>query len=212
MAFVIVFLLNWPVQALAARGVPRGIAALLCLALGTARLRRLLVHCWPRRCRGRSSSSRESAPSALPKLELLVEPGPGPVLSAGRPGVDAECVAVAHRRSSPGWRSSAGNSAAAVIVSAGGGVATGFFDIFIALVIAFWALKDLPKMREEVLVISGPKYQDDAELLINTVTKVVGGYLKGQTIASLVTGTFAVSDLRSSACRTRSCWGSSRSS
>ncbi len=75
-----------------------------------------------------------------------------------------------------------------MVVSAGGGVATGFFDIFIALVIAFWALKDLPKLREEILLIAGPKFEGDAELLIGTVTKVVGGYLKGQTIASFVTG------------------------
>ena len=68
---------------------------------------------------------------------------------------------------------------------------TGFFDIFIALVIAYWALKDLPKIREEILLIAGPKFEDDAELLIRTVTKVVGGYLKGQTIASLTTGTLA---------------------
>ena len=67
----------------------------------------------------------------------------------------------------------------------------GFFDIFIALVIAYWALKDLPKLREEILLIAGPKFEGDAELLISTVTKVVGGYLKGQTIASLATGTLA---------------------
>ncbi len=46
-------------------------------------------------------------------------------------------------------------------------------------------------MREEVLLIAGPKFEDDAELLIGTVNRVVGGYLKGQTIASLATGTLA---------------------
>jgi predicted PurR-regulated permease PerM len=84
-----------------------------------------------------------------------------------------------------------GDGLASIVVNAGGDVATGFFDIFIALVIAFWALKDLPKMREEVLLIAGPKFEDDAELLLGTVNKVVGGYLKGQTIASLTTGTLA---------------------
>ena len=84
-----------------------------------------------------------------------------------------------------------GNNTAALVVNAGGDVATGFLDMFLALIIAFWALKDLPKMREEVLLIAGPKFEDDAELLLGTVNRVVGGYLKGQTIASLVTGTLA---------------------
>jgi predicted PurR-regulated permease PerM len=84
-----------------------------------------------------------------------------------------------------------GNDLAGLVVNAGSDVAKGFFDVFIALVIAFWALKDLPKMREEVLLIAGPKFEDDAELLIGTVNKVVGGYLKGQTIASLSTGILA---------------------
>ena len=96
-----------------------------------------------------------------------------------------------------------------MVVAAGGGVATGFLDFVLALVIAFWALKDLPKLRDEVIALAGPKYEDDAEHLIATVTRVVGGYLRGQTVASLATGLLATHrTLRSSACRTRSCWAS----
>jgi predicted PurR-regulated permease PerM len=67
-------------------------------------------------------------------------------------------------------------------------VLTGFFDFVIAIVIAFWALKDLPKLRQEIVALPGPKYRDDVEHLLATVTRVVGGYLKGQTVASLCTG------------------------
>jgi predicted PurR-regulated permease PerM len=84
-----------------------------------------------------------------------------------------------------------GNQLAQAILSVGGGVLTGFFDIFIAIVIAFWALKDLPKIREELVLVVGPTHEDDAETLIKTVVHVVGGYLKGVTIASLVTGFLA---------------------
>jgi len=70
-------------------------------------------------------------------------------------------------------------------------VLTGFFDMFIAVVISFWVLKDLPKMREELVALVGPSHEEDAETLLKTVIHVVGGYLKGQTIASLVTGFLA---------------------
>ena len=81
-----------------------------------------------------------------------------------------------------------GNSIATGIVSAGGGVAAVVFDLFLAVVIAFWTLKDLPKIREELRALAGDKYEDDFENLLSTIVRIAGGYLRGQTIASLVTG------------------------
>jgi predicted PurR-regulated permease PerM len=49
----------------------------------------------------------------------------------------------------------------------------------------------MPKIREEIIVLAGPKYEEDAEHLLTTVVRVVGGYLRGQSIASLTTGTLA---------------------
>jgi len=65
---------------------------------------------------------------------------------------------------------------------------TGFFDLFIGIVVAFWLLKDLPTMQKEFVRLAGPRFEDDAENLVVTIDHMVGGYLKGQTIASLVTG------------------------
>jgi len=65
------------------------------------------------------------------------------------------------------------------------------FDVFLGLVIAFWTLKDLPKIRQKLRMLAGHKYESDLENLIETLSRVVGGYLRGQTIASLVTGTLA---------------------
>jgi predicted PurR-regulated permease PerM len=65
------------------------------------------------------------------------------------------------------------------------------FGLFLALVVAFWTLKDLPKIRQELRTLAGEKYELDLENLLGTVVHVVGGYLKGQTIVSLVTGTLA---------------------
>jgi predicted PurR-regulated permease PerM len=86
---------------------------------------------------------------------------------------------------------SAGQNIARGIVSAGSGVATVVFDLFLGVVIAFWTLADLPKIRAELQVLAGEKYEADLENLLRTVVHVVGGYLKGQTVVSLVTGTLA---------------------
>ncbi len=85
----------------------------------------------------------------------------------------------------------AGNSAAQVIFGAGSGVATVVFDLFIGAVVAFWVLRDLPMIRHELITLASERYEADLENLLRTVTRVVGGYLKGQTIASLVTGIIA---------------------
>lgn len=84
-----------------------------------------------------------------------------------------------------------GRGMAEGILSAGSGLATSVFNLFLALVVAFWTLKDLPKIREELTTLAGEKYEADLENLLGTVTHVVGGYLKGQTIVSLVTGALA---------------------
>jgi predicted PurR-regulated permease PerM len=188
-AFMIAFLLNWPVRTLAARGMSRGVATLVCLSLAIVFIGAALTVLAPPVSR-QIVAFAQDAPAAFAQLEvaatqvqtrfsaLVIPTWARSVIQSASTQVSELAVRV-------------GNDLAAVVVNAGSDVAKGFFDVFIALVIAFWALKDLPKMREEVLLIAGPKFEDDAELLIGTVNKVVGGYLKGQTIASLATGTLA---------------------
>jgi predicted PurR-regulated permease PerM len=188
-AFVIAFLLNWPVRALAARGMPRGAATLVCLLVGMVALGIAVTLLAPTASRQIVSFARE-APAAFAQLNstasqvqsrfsrLIVPAWTRSAVEAVSAQVSSVAVTV-------------GSALASRAVNTGGDVLTGFFDVFIALVIAFWALKDLPKIREEILLIAGPKFEGDAELLIGTVTKVVGGYLKGQTIASLTTGALA---------------------
>lgn len=84
-----------------------------------------------------------------------------------------------------------GQVIAKALLAAGSGIATIVFDLFIAMVIAFWILKDLPKMRSEIRVLAGNRYEDDFENLFATVGRVVGGYLRGQSIASVATGIVA---------------------
>ncbi len=188
-AFMIAFLLNWPVKMLVARGMSRGIAVITCMLVGAVTLGVTVTLLAPPVSR-QVLAFAEAAPAAFTRLgvaasqvqtrfsDMVIPTWTRGVIQSVSVQVSQLAVKI-------------GNDLASVVLNAGGDVATGFFDVFIALVIAFWALKDLPKMREEVLLIAGPKFEDDAELLIGTVNRVVGGYLKGQTIASLATGTLA---------------------
>ncbi len=188
-AFLIVFLLNWPVRALAARGMTRGAAAIVCLVVGFALFGAVMTLIGP--FVGRQVLSfGEAAPGYLERLQTLAETVQQRYAAITFPAWLSEFLSAAGERLSQ-LALAFGNSVARMLVSAGGGVLTAFIDIALAVVIAFWALKDLPKLREELLSIPGPKYHDDVEHLLSTVTRVVGGYLKGQTVASLCTGTLA---------------------
>ena len=188
-AFVLAFLLNWPVRALAARGMSRGVATLVCL-LGSMVVLGIAITLLAPTVSHQIISFAQAAPAAFAQLEdaaaQVQSRFSNLVLPTWTRGV-IQSVSVQVSQVAVNL----GNELAALVVNAGSDVAKAFFDVFIALVIAYWALKDLPKMREEVLLIAGPKFEEDAELLIGTVNNVVGGYLKGQTIASLTTGTLA---------------------
>lgn len=192
-AFIMVFLLNWPVQSLSKRGMSRGGAAALCLATAFLVLGVAITLMGP--FVGRQAISlANSAPEHFHQLERATAALQARYADIVFPQWLGGFAAAASARLSQ-FAVSLGNEAARGVVSTGGGVATGFLDFVIAIVIAFWALKDLPKLRTEVIVLAGPKYEQDAEHLIATVTRVVGGYLRGQTIASFATGALATAGL-----------------
>ena len=188
-AFVVAFLLNWPVRELSKRGMPRGAAAALCLTVTMLLLATTITLVGP--FVGKQIASfANSAPEHFKQVEVAAQALEDRYADIVFPQWLGGFIAAASARLSQ-FAVTLGNEVALILVNTGSGVATGFFDFVLALIIAFWALKDLPKLRAEVVAIAGPKYEDDAEHLIATVTRVVGGYLRGQTIASITTGTLA---------------------
>ncbi len=188
-AFVFVFLLNSPVRWLESRGVKRGLAAALSLVGGLVVIGLLITVLVP--------VVSKQAVSFAAGVQTYVE------------SLDGLTATLQERYSAirfPDWLASftssgstqlsqvavkGGNAVAGSLVSAGGGLANGVFDMLLALIIAFWMLRDLPKIREEIGSLAGPRYTADVEHLLSTVTRVGGGYLKGQTIASICTGVIA---------------------
>jgi predicted PurR-regulated permease PerM len=189
MGFLIVFLLNAPVRALEKRGVRRSFAALICLLAAVAVIGAVLTVLGPALWHqlasfmhaGRSYLNRaQAAESAFEsKVSALVLP---PWLSNAIKQASAQLGQ---------FVVSLGNSTAGAVVGLTGKIAEALLDIFLSLVIAFWVLTDLPKLRVEIIALAGPSYEADIEHLLRTVTRVVGGYLRGQTINSLTTATIS---------------------
>lgn len=84
-----------------------------------------------------------------------------------------------------------GSRIAQSLLSTGSAAAGMLANSILALVIAFWILKDMSTMRREVLDIVGHERREEAEVIINTVLHSIGGYIRGQVIVSAVTGTLA---------------------
>lgn len=188
-AFLFVFLLNSPVNDLERRGVSRGLAVAACFLVAFLVFGVALTFIIPPVIRQLTAFVGD-VPRYVTDLQDFVASLQTRFSGVMVPTWLSDAISSGSQQFSQ-LAVRAGNGLAAGLLSVGSGVVTGFVDVLLAVVISFWALKDLPKMREELVVLAGPRYEVDVETLIATVTRVVGGYLKGQTIASLVTGTIA---------------------
>lgn len=189
MAFVLVFLLNVPVRALAKRGMSRGQAALLCIVITIAVLGGIITLLGPAVAH-QVTSFATAAPKYLgqaQKAETAVESRFSAMVL---PPWLASAISEASLQLGQ-FMVSLGDGLAHVAVNTGKGLAAALLDIFLSIVIAFWVLTDLPQLRDEIVRVAGPTRQEDVQHLMRTVTRVVGGYLRGQSIASLTTATIS---------------------
>ncbi|NTW29068.1 MAG: AI-2E family transporter [Coriobacteriia bacterium] len=189
LALLFAFLMRSPINALVSRGWSRGLAALTCILTVFIVIGGVLTFVIPPIGR-QTVAFVGDIPKYLTQVENLIASLSARFTLATLPTwVSDISTAISDQMS--GVALAAGNGIAKGVVSAGSTMATGVFDIFIGFVIAYWILRDLPKIRQELAVLAGPKYERDLEHALATISRVVGGYLKGQTIASLVTGTLA---------------------
>ncbi|GAB4273369.1 MAG: AI-2E family transporter [Coriobacteriia bacterium] len=73
-----------------------------------------------------------------------------------------------------------------------GGQAVGFiFNSFMALVIAFYLLKDLPRIREGAFRLVPEPRRAEARRLYCDVVNAIGGYIRGQLIVAAFVGVLA---------------------
>lgn len=189
LAFLFVFGLQGPVAHLESMRVPRGWAVAFLFVIVFSVLSFVAVIVAPPIGRELVAFS-EAIPEFLSQGQELLEEAQQQVSELILPEwISRATVSVAQALSALLVRLS--NTVATWVLTTGSGIATVVFDVFLAVVISFWTLKDLPKIRKELRVLAGDRYEDDLENLLSTIGRMVGGYLKGQTIASIVTG-FAV--------------------
>lgn len=87
-----------------------------------------------------------------------------------------------------GWASSLAQGSAAGLVTLSTSVANSVMAVGFAFVIAFWILMDLPAIGREATRLIGPKYAEDARFLHYTLTRIMGGYIKGTLLQCTLIG------------------------
>ncbi|MFA5843363.1 MAG: AI-2E family transporter [Coriobacteriia bacterium] len=186
LALVIVYLLRRSVSKLATRGLPRALAVLVCYLGAAAIVAVLAVFIVPlvvEQVTGFVSAFPQYYDRAYGLWADLGKRYVALSLPAWAERLGLEARAVVSQRFM-GWSSSLARGAFA----AGGQVVTLLFDGLLALVLAFYTLKDLPVLREEILSLAGPHGRDEAQVVFSKVSAALSGYLRGQIIISASTG------------------------
>lgn len=78
---------------------------------------------------------------------------------------------------------------AAIAVSAGSSIANGVIGFILALIIGFYTLVDLKRMKTEVFTIAGEGAREELSHAFATITRVLAGWMKGTLMLSTVVGT-----------------------
>ena len=183
---VVVVLLRRPVAWLAGKGLPRAVAVGLCYLCAAIVLAVAGLFIIPP-LYGQLVSFVSALPSyATRAYELwqgLVHPARGPGLPDGVlqavTALKDTVVASAGR-----WSTDLATSA----FTAGGQLVAGLLAFILALLVGFYMLVDLPKLREETLGLFGKESQEEAETILGTVSTVLGGWLRGALIESTIVG------------------------
>ena len=184
-AVVIVYLFRGPVARLEGRGLKRGLAVGVCYLAGFAVLAVLGVFV---------------VPALYDQISQFANDFPKYYDSAYNVWLDLQRQYQAVQV--PAWvdkaivdfRDTLANQAMAWSTAAAKGIfrvgssaITFLFDGFIAVVIAFWLLKDLPEISRELTLLGGREREQEAKVVGRKVSQVLSGYLRGQLIVSLTT-------------------------
>ncbi len=186
LAAILVFVLRGSVNFIESRGIPRGVAVMLAYlgtAIGLTIAGLFIMPPLAEQIRQFFIALPDYFDSAQ-ELWLDLQAGyeavilPDWVFEASRQATDAISSHLL------GWSSSMASS----VFSTGGAIINFLFNAVLALVIAYYMLRDLPIIREELLSLSGPGRRDEARMIWTKISTVLGGYLRGQFIIAGIVG------------------------
>lgn len=187
LALLIVLVFRRPVDLLEKRGMKRGFAVLVCYLAGAAvagvvlgflvpalaeQIRQFVV-AFP----DYYGKAAKMFLQLQDKYQALVVPG----------WVDNAIVNIQDTVSNQSARWS--TTLAKEVFSVGGSAITFLGHALLAMVVGFWVLKDLPAIRREAILLAGPKREEEAAMVSSKVSRILSGYLRGQMVLSLSTGT-----------------------
>lgn len=185
-ALILVFIFRGPVAEFERRGVPRGLAVGLCYVIGLLIFGTIIGFLVPMLVQQVRDfvvafpEYYESANDLLLNFELRYRSLLMPAWVEGALENLQETVT----RQSAEWSA----ALAKEVFSAGGTAIAVIGNFVLSLVAGFWILKDLPAIRRESAMLAGPTRRDEASLLMQKVSRILSGYLKGQLILSVATG------------------------
>jgi len=82
----------------------------------------------------------------------------------------------------------ASNSATAMFATATS-IGVALVVAALSIIVGFWVLKDLPRLRIELYKLVGPKRSEDVRVVASAFSRALGGYLRGMVVACICTGT-----------------------
>ena len=185
-AALVVFLLRRPVTALTARGMSRGVAVGLCylVILGLV-----------------SFASVAVVPPLVTQFGEFLSDFPRHFAAARDLWFDLQLrytsmevpqwiqdAVLAQRETLTSQAGEWSKRLAGGVVLAGGQAFSVVLNLFLSLTLAFFALRDLPTIKSEVLALGGLKRRDDLIEVFERVTLVVEGWLRGQSIIAMIVG------------------------
>ena len=181
---VIVLLLRWPVELLARR-MNRTLAVLVCYVVAfvvfAVALTFLVPPIYAQIAQFIGAIPRYAQQAFTTWDRLFVHPVKGngvpPWLQSAVVALKDQLVAGAGS-----WSSAIASGA----VSAGGSIATAIIGLALAFIIGFYTLVDLPRLQEEIYLIAGERSREELSHAFKTITRVLGGWLRGTLIQSTI--------------------------
>ena len=186
LAFVIVLVLRGPVNRFQSAGVKRGVAVLLCYLIAAVAL---------------VAVGSLLFPPLFAQIGDLAQEAPRYYRTVG--GFFGDMLDRYQSMRLPDWVETAAANAServgaqlvawstaitAFLVATGSGLVGLVVDSVLALVVAFFLLRDLPVMREELLGVFSDDREAEARVIYVKVITVLGGFLRGQFIIAIIVG------------------------
>ncbi|MDR1422919.1 MAG: AI-2E family transporter [Coriobacteriales bacterium] len=89
------------------------------------------------------------------------------------------------------WSVNMARQSVSQFITIGTGMVTAVLAVFVALVVSFWILKDLPRIGRELRIIIGPRFVEDVIFVSSTFGRSVSGYLRGILVQGTCAGFLA---------------------